>query len=310
MKTVHSSALGLIGKTPLIALERIHRGPGKIYAKGEFMQPGGSVKDRVALWVIKEAYRTGQLREGQAVVEMTSGNMGAGLAVVCNIFGNPFTAVMPAGNSHARARILRSLGAEVILTSQVDGEPGQVTGADIGHASIVAAKLARKRKGFYVDQFNSSGSVAAHAEGTGPEIWAALGGRLDAFVMGVGSGGTFVGTSLFLKEKNSRVLCVPVEPKGAEILATKTVTKVRHLLQGIGYGFVPKHWDPKLAELGISVSDEEAIKYKELLAHAEGLNVGFSSAANVCASVKFTQMGLCGPTPTVVTILCDTGMKY
>lgn len=310
MPTVRTSALDLIGNTPLVALDRLHPGPGRLFAKAELLNPGGSVKDRAARRIVHDALRDGRLAPGQPVVEMTSGNMGAGLALVCNVLGHPFTAVMSAGNSPERARMLEALGAEVVLVPQVDGAPGQVTGADVKTAADEARRLARGRGAWYVDQFHNPGSVAAHEHGTGPEIWRDLEGRLDAFVAIVGSGGTFVGTSRYLKRRNPGIVCAAVEPEGCEPLAGRRITKARHLLQGTGYGVVPPHWEPKLADAVLRVSDEEAVLYRKLLAEKEGLHVGFSSGANVCAAVKLLKSGRIPSDGTVVTILCDTGLKY
>ncbi|HEY2931353.1 MAG TPA: cysteine synthase family protein [Acidobacteriota bacterium] len=307
---VHENALGMVGNTPLVNLKRLYSGPGSILAKAEFVHPGGSVKDRAALRIISDAYKNKVLRPDQPVVEMTSGNMGAGLAVVCNVTGNPFIAVMSVGNSPERAKMLQALGTEVVLTAQVDGRPGQVTGADISAAVEQARKIAHERGAFYVDQFNNPGTVRAHEDGTGPEIWTDLGNGIDAFVASIGSGGTFVGTSRFLKRQRAQIRCAAVEPDGCEVLAGKPVGKSRHLLQGTGYGIVPPQWDASLADFFFSVSDSEATHFRELLALKEGLHVGFSAAANVCASVKLIESGKLGRAPTVVTILCDTGLKY
>ncbi|MEW5978714.1 MAG: cysteine synthase family protein [Acidobacteriota bacterium] len=310
MRSPFNDALGLIGNTPLVHLARIHSGPGRLYAKVEFVQPGGSIKDRAALRILKDAYATGELMRGQPVVEMTSGNMGSGLAVVCNVLGNPFVAVMSEGNSPERASMLEALGAEVVLVPQVDGAPGQVTGPDISAAVDRAKALAGDKGAFYVDQFNRIGSVLAHEQGTGPEIWEALQGKVDAFVAAVGSGGTFVGSARFLKQGRSKVLCAVVEPAGCEVLAGNPVTKARHLLQGIGYGSVPPHWDASLADRYLAVSDSEAQQYRQLLAETEGLYVGYSAAANVCAAVRLLNEGAVGQDGQVVTVLCDTGLKY
>ena len=206
--------------------------------------------------------------------------------------------------------MLEALGAEVVLVPQVDGAPGQVTGADVKRAADEARRLARARGAWYVDQFHNPGSVAAHEHGTGPEIWRDLGGRLDAFVAIVGSGGTFVGTSRYLKRRNPEIVCTAVEPEGCEPLAGKRITRPRHLLQGTGYGVVPPHWEPHLADAVLSVSDDEAILYRKLLAEKEGLHVGFSAAANVYAAVKLLASGRMPRQGTVVTVLCDTGLKY
>lgn len=304
------NALSLIGNTPLIELSRIYPGPGKIWATTEFIQPGGSIKDRAALQIIKDAYANGRLVSGQPVVEMTSGNMGSGLAVVCNVYGNAFTAVMSAGNSPARAKMLESLGARVELVPQIDGAPGQVTGNDIDAATKKAIELAEKAGAFYVDQFNNPSSVTAHFQGTGPELWEDLQNDLHAFVAGVGSGGTYVGTAGFLKDCNPQIICAPVEPVGAQILAGKPITDPRHNMQGIGYGMRIPHWNPDIVDTYLAVTSAEAEKYRSLLAEKEGLYVGYSSAANVCAAIKLIESGLAGAAPQVATVLCDTGLKY
>lgn len=310
MKQVAETTIGLIGETPMVRLGRIHAGPGLLLAKAEFLQPGGSVKDRAARAIVLGARERGDLAPGQAVVEMTSGNMGAGLAVVCGTLGHPLIVVMSAGNSPARAQMMTALGAEVILVPQVDGAPNEVTGTDIAAAADQAREIAAERGAFYVDQFANPDSVRAHEEGTGPEIWQQTGGSVDAFVASVGSGGTFVGTSLFLKQRNPGVRCVAVEPREAAVLAGQQVRNPRHVLQGTGYGLVPPKWQPALADGYLGISDEEAVDYRCRLAVQEGLYVGFSAAANVCAAVKTLQGGDLGPSPTVVTILCDTGLKY
>lgn len=303
------NTLSLIGRTPLLELKRLYRGPGRLLAKAELLQPGGSVKDRAALKIIQLAYQNGQLNPGQTVVEMTSGNMGAGLAVVCAVYGNPFIAVMSSGNSPERAKMLRGLGAKVLLVPQVDGAVGQVTGADIAKATEVAKQFSQEREAFYVDQFNNPGSVLAHYETTGPEIWNELGGKLSAFVASIGSGGTFVGTSKYLKSKSSKVKCIAVEPEGADILAIGKVTKPRHLLQGTGYGVVPPHWDSSLVEEFVAVTDDEATSLRMELATKEGLFVGYSAAANVAATMRVLK-AMNDESTTAVTILCDTGLKY
>ncbi len=310
MSEISASALDLIGHTPLVALSGIHTGPGAIFAKAEFAQPGGSVKDRAALRIIQDARQEARLADGQPVVEMTSGNLGAGLAVVCNVYGHPFIATMSRGNSPARARMLEALGAEVVLVPQVDGRPGRVTGADIAAATERAIEIASERGAFYVDQFNNPSCVRAHEDGTGPEIWAALGDALDAFVAAVGTGGTFVGASRFLKSQRPGVRCVAVEPEGAEVLAGRPVSKACHLLQGTGYGIVPAQWEPGLADGFVAISDEDATRFRQLLAEKEGLYVGYSAAANVCAAVMVAESGALGAAPCVATILCDAGLKY
>ncbi len=307
---VKASALDLIENTPLVELARLHRGLGRIVAKAEFIQPGGSMKDRAALYVIRDAYAAGKLVTGQRVVEMTSGNMGAGLAVVCNVFGNPFTAIMSEGNSPARAKMLEALGAKVILFPQVDGSVGRVTGRDISAVAEHAITYAKQFGGYYVDQFNNVSCVEAHYYGTGPEIWSAIGRSLNAFVAGAGTGATFIGVSRYLKEQNPAILCAAVEPAGARVLAGEPVKNPRHLLQGMGYGIQLPCWQSDLVDDYMAVTDEDAAEYRHLLATREGLHVGFSAAANVCAAVRILESGRLGPDATVATVLCDTGLKY
>jgi len=304
------SALDLIGNTPLVGLDRIYVGPGRILAKAEFMQPGGSVKDRAARAILLAARADGRLAPGAAVVEMTSGNMGAGLAVACATLGHPFIAAMSAGNSPQRARMLEALGAEVVLVPQVDGALGQVTGADVNAAAEAARHIAVERKGFYVNQFHAPECLRAHRETTGPEVWEQSGGRIDVWVAAVGTGATFLGVAAFLRERNPSVLCVAVEPMGCQPLAGLRVTKPRHLIQGTSYGSVPPHWDSSLMDFSIAVTDEEVEHWRWMLATREGLHVGYSAAANVCACASLLASGRLPVDGVAATILCDTGLKY
>ena len=305
-----TSALDLIGQTPLVALDRIHPGPGRIVAKAEFLQPGGSVKDRAARAILFAARADGRLEAGRPVVEMTSGNMGAGLAVICATLNHPLVVTMSAGNSVARATMMRGLGAEVVIEPQVDGQPGQVTGRDIVAAAETARRIAVERGGFYVDQFNASEGVLAHRLTTGTEIWDQCGGRVDAWVAAVGTGATFLGVAAALRERSASILCAAVEPRGCRPLAGERVEKHRHILQGTGYGVVPSLWDASLMDLSIAVSDEEAEAWRHDLATREGLYVGFSAAANVCAAAWLLDSGRLGGDAVVATVLCDTGLKY
>jgi cysteine synthase A len=301
--------LDLIGDTSLVSLDRVHSGPGRVVAKAEFLQPGGSMKDRVARAVLASARGDGRLAPGGVVVEMTSGNMGAGLAVVCAALGHPLVVTISTGNSPQRARMLEALGAEVVLVPQVDGTPGRVTGADLAAAVAAAEEIAAARNGFYVDQFNAPEAPRAHEE-TGREIRQQAADRVDGFVTCVGTGATFVGVARALKSRNAAIVCAAVEPEGCEPLAGKRVTKPQHLLQGTGYGSVPPLWQPELMDLSIAVSDAEAEAWRQRLAREEGLHVGFSAAANVCAAVRLLNSGRLSRDAVVATILCDTGLKY
>lgn len=305
-----ASALDLIGRTPLIALDRAYSGPGRILAKAEFLQPGGSVKDRAARAILLAARVDGRLRPGAPVVEMTSGNMGAGLAVACAVLGHPLVVTMSAGNSTQRVRMLEALGAEVTLVPQVDGAPGQVTGADVAAATEVARHLAAERGGFYVDQFNALEGLSAHENATGPEIWEQADERVDVWVACIGTGATFLGVAAALRTRNPHIVCAAVEPAGCEPLAGQRVVKSRHLLQGTGYGAVPPHWNPALMDLSIAVTDDDAEHWRRLLATREGLYVGYSAAANVCAAACLLASGKLSAEAVAVTVLCDTGLKY
>lgn len=274
------------------------------------MQPGGSVKDRAARAIVEAARADGRLKPGAQVVEMTSGNMGAGLAVVCAALGHPLVVTMSAGNSPERARMLEALGAEVILVPQIAGEPGQVTGPDIAAAAQIAERIASERGGFYIDQFHAPEGKAAHEACTARELLEATGGGIDGWTACVGTGCTFLGVARTLRRDNPGVICGAVEPAGCQVLAGQAVTKAKHLLQGAGYGSIPQMWEPELMSCSIAVSDEEATKWKLRLAIEEGLYVGFTAAANVCAATKMLSSGVLSPNATVATVLCDTGLKY
>ena len=304
---VVASVLDLIGRTPLVELSRIHRGSGRVLAKAELFNPGGSMKDRAALQIVRDAEADGRLAPGQTVVEMTSGNMGAGLAVVCGATGHPFVAVMSRGNSPARRAQMAAFGAEVVLVDQADGAPGRVTGGDIAAAVERAATITRERGGFYVDQFNNRSGVRAHETTTGAEIWAQTAGKIDAFVCVVGTGASLVGVSRFLRSNSQAARVYAVEPAKSRPLAGMTVESPQHVLQGTGYGSVPAACRDFVADGYLSVTDDEAIAYQRDLGRLEGLFVGLSSAANVCAASKLAATRGGG---TIVTLLCDTGLKY
>jgi cysteine synthase A len=302
------AGIGGIGETPLLRIPLPSGTPGALFAKAELLQPGGSIKDRAALGCIEHGLETGALEPGQPVVEMTSGNMGAGLAIVCGVLGHPFTAYMSAGNSPRRADMMRALGAAVVLVDQVDGRPGQVTGADIAAADERARADAAQQGAWYVDQFNNPGSISAHEFGTAPEIWRQTDGQVDAFIACVGSGGTLIGCARGLKARKAGVRILAVEPASARILAEGRVADPRHVLQGSGYGIVPPQWDASLVDGHLAVDDSAATEAREWLGHRCGLHVGFTAAANVAAATRWLIEQDCEL--TAVTVLCDTGLKY
>jgi cysteine synthase len=313
MAGVLNSVVDSIGGTPLVRLDRLTEQAGvkgTILAKLEYLNPGFSKKDRAALGIIEEAERSGVLQPGQAVIELTSGNMGTGLAIVCAVKGYPFVAVMSKGNSEERARMMRALGAEVILVGQMSNSvPGQVSGGDLALVDQTARKLAAERGAFRADQFNRDGNWLAHYDNTGPEIWEATRGTVDVFADFIGSGGTYAGVTKALKERNPLIKCFVVEPEGAAAAAGETITQAGHPIQGGGYSMPDL---PLLKDVPVDgylqVSGDEARQTARLLARSEGIFGGFSSGANVAAALRLLSGEQSGK--TVAIVICDSGLKY
>lgn len=309
--TLLDSVLGAIGHTPLVELSRITRGlAGRILAKLEYLNPGFSKKDRIALQMIEEAEANGSLQPGQTVVELTSGNTGTGLSIVCAVKGHPFVAVMSKGNSTERARMMRALGAEVVLVDQLpESKPGQVSGGDLELVEREAQRIARERKAFRADQFRLASNARAHYLHTGPEIIRQSSDTVDAFCDFAGTGGSFAGCAAALKEHNPSIRCFVVEPAGAAILAGQLVVNPNHRIQGGGYSMAdlpllrPEHIDGYL-----QVTDDDALHMARRLAQEEGIFAGFSSGANVAAAVQLLQTSC--PGQTIAVLLCDSGLKY
>lgn len=307
----HPSVLDAIGNTPLVELNRLTRGlDGRLLAKLEFTNPGFSKKDRVARQIIEDARNNGTLAPGQTVVELTSGNTGTGLAIVCAIYGHPFVAVISRGNSAERARMMAALGAEVVLVDQAPGgTPGQVSGADLALVETEAARLVAERKAFRADQFRNEGNFRAHLLHTGPELIEQSGGQIQAFCDFVGTGGSLAGCAAALKAYDPAIRCYAVEPEGAAVLAGEAPQRPDHRIQGGGYAM------PELALLHrewidgyLQVSDEEAIETARRLAREEGIFGGFSSGANVLAGLELLRTRHKGE--TVAVLICDSGLKY
>ena len=307
---MHDSALGAIGETPLVALDRLAEGlPGRVALKLEFYSPGGSVKDRVAERIIADAERDGRLRPGGTVVELTSGNMGIGLAVVCAVKGYRLIAVMSEGNSVERRRVLEALGARVELVPQPGGpRPGQVSAEDLRVVEARTDQLARELDAFRPDQFNNPSAAAAHEDTTAPEIWRQSGGLVTHFVAAVGTGGTFVGTARALKRANPAIRCLASEPAAAPFIAGRPVTSTNHRIQGTGYALIPPLWDPALCDGFLSATDDEAVEMARRLATREGILAGFSAGANVACALRLAAEVPAGS--LVVTLAPDTGLKY
>ncbi|MDR0840058.1 MAG: cysteine synthase family protein [Christensenellaceae bacterium] len=301
-----------IGNTPMARLSRItraHGAQGNIFAKLEYLNPGFSKKDRVALAMIEEAERAGLLRPGQPVVELTSGNTGTGLAIVCACKGYPFIACMSKGNSMERARMMRALGAEVVLVNQLPGSAkGQVSGADLAKVEERAREIARARNAFRADQFQLAACAHAHERHTAQEMWEQTGGNIDVFVDFVGSGSTFGGCAKALKAHNPALRCYVAEPAAAAVYAGQAATQRGHKIQGGGYAMDLPLLDKSLIDGCIQVTDEEAIQTARELARLEGAFVGFSSGANVCAALKLLTGEARGK--NIALTLNDSGLKY
>jgi len=293
------SVLDLVGHTPLVRLRRIPPpGSARIFGKLESLNPSGSVKDRIALSMVEAAEREGRLQPGDTLVEPTSGNTGIGLAMVAAVKGYRCIITMPEDYSLERRKLLMRFGAELVLTPALEGMSGAVYAAEV---------LVRENSGYFMpQQFLNPANPEAHQRTTGPEILHAMGGRVDAFVAGVGTGGTITGVSAVLKAADPACLVVAVEPARSRVLAGKRAGL--HGIQGIGAGFVPGVLDRQAYDELFAVSDEDAMDAMARLAREEGLLVGISSGANVVAAVSVALR--LGPDKTVVTMLCDTGERY
>lgn len=305
------STLDAIGETPLVELSRLTRNiDGRILAKLEYLNPGFSKKDRIALQIIEDAEANGELKPGQTVVELTSGNTGTGLAIVCGVKGYKFVAVMSKGNSRERARMMSALGAEVVLVDQLpESVPGQVSGGDLELVEGEAQRLTVERNAFRADQFNLESNARAHYLHTSQEIIQQTKGEFDAFCDFAGTGGSFAGCARGFKEHDRIIRCFIVEPMGAAALAGEAVTNPNHRIQGGGYSIsnLPlvntEHVDGY-----IQVRDEDAITITRRLAKEEGVFAGFSAGANVAAALQLLDSAFKGK--TVVALLSDSGLKY
>ena len=306
------SLIDAIGQTPSVWLDRMvaKRGlDGRILAKLDYLNPGFSKKDRAALGIIDAALADGSLRPGQTVVELTSGNMGTGLAIVCGLKGHPFVAVMSRGNSVERARMMEALGAEVVLVDQLPGSvPGQVSGGDLAEVDRVAQKIVAERNAFRADQFHHPGNALAHYRTTGPEIWEDSGGTVTGFVDFAGSGGTYAGTIRALKELGD-VRGYVLEPAGAAALSGDEVRAPDHPIQGGGYSMADLEFMQGVPVDGyLTVTGDQARETARALAREEGIFAGFSAGANVAAALEL----LSGPQAggVVAVVICDSGLKY
>ena len=310
-KKPYDSIVAAIGQTPVISLNRLTKDmDGNILAKLEYLNPGFSKKDRIAKQIIEDAEKDGRLVPGRTVVELTSGNMGTGLAIVCGIKGYPFVAVMSKGNSMERARMMSALGAEVALVDQLPtSTPGQVSGGDLELVEQAAQKIVKERNAFRADQFLLEGNVRAYYLNTGPEFIRQSSGAINAFCDLAGSGGSYAGCAAAFKEYNPSIQCFVVEPKGAAVLAGKPVTQPNHRIQGGGYA-IPhlKMLNQNHIDGYLEVTEKEAIEMSRRLAKKEGIFSGFSSGANVAAAMQLLKGPFKGK--TIAVLINDSGLKY
>jgi cysteine synthase A len=307
------SVIEAIGNTPLVELSRItkHEGvEGRVLAKLEYLNPGFSKKDRIARQMIEDAEAEGLLKPGQTVVELTSGNTGTGLAIVCGVKGYHFVAVMSKGNSVERARMMQALGAEVVLVSQLpESKPGQVSGGDLARVEEEAQRITVERGAFRADQFRLKSNFQAHYQHTGPEILAQSGGQIDGFCDFAGTGGSFAGCAAAFKTYNPAICCYLVEPDTAAVLAGKPVNNPNHPIQGGGYSMTDLEFlNQKHIDGYVQVSGEEAVEMARKLAKIEGVFAGFSSGANLAAAFQLLRGELKGK--TIAILLNDSGLKY
>ncbi len=302
MANIYTSADQLIGKTPLLELTNIEKKFGlkaKILAKLEYLNPAGSVKDRIAKAMIDAAEASGQLKPDSVIIEPTSGNTGIGLASVAAARGYRIIIVMPETMSVERRQLMKAYGAELVLTEGAKGMKGAIAKAD---------ELAKEiPNAFVTGQFVNPANPKAHFETTGPEIWEDTDGRVDYFVAGVGTGGTITGTGRFLKSKNPDVKVVAVEPASSAVLSTGVAGA--HKIQGIGAGFVPEVLDTKIYDEIIPVSNDDAFATGKEVGKNEGVLVGISSGAALWAAIELAKRPE-NEGKTIVVLLPDTGDRY
>jgi len=282
--------LDLIGNTPLVK-SKINK---NIFYKCEFMNLTGSIKDRAALFMIKEALKSKKIDQNTHLIEATSGNTGIALSLIANLFNLKLTIIMPESMSIERRKFIKAYGANLILTPAKDGMRGSIEKAD---------ELLKEKNSFLIDQFSNSANILAHYKTTAPEIYNEL-NDIDVFITGVGTGGTISGIGRYLKEKNKRIKIIAIEPKNSAVISGGDAGI--HNIQGIGAGFIPKNFDKNVVDEVIRISDEEAFTQMKNLAK-EGFFVGISSGANIAGAKKISKTY---PNKKIVTILADRGERY
>lgn len=302
MANIFTSADQLVGKTPLLELTHIEKEfnlQAKIYAKLEYFNPAGSVKDRIAKSMIEDAEKSGKLKAGSVIIEPTSGNTGIGLAAIAAAKGYRIIIVMPETMSVERRQLMKAYGAELVLTDGTKGMKGAIAKAD---------ELAKETENSFVPgQFINPANPKTHRETTGPEIYEDTDGKVDIFVAGVGTGGTVTGVGEYLKSKKPSVKIVAVEPATSAVLSTGVAGA--HKIQGIGAGFVPEVLNTKIYDEIITVTNEDAFKTGKLIGHKEGVLVGISSGAATYAAIELAKRAE-NKGKNIVVVLPDTGDRY
>lgn len=307
MNKVFNDVLSMIGNTPLVRLNKVTKGiDGEILAKCEFVNPGGSVKDRIGVAMIDDAEKRGAIKPGGTVVEATSGNTGMGLAIAAAVKGYKSVFVMPDKMSTEKIRNLRAVGAKVVIT------PTAVAPDDPRSHYSVAKRIAQETpNAIYMNQYDNLANRQAHYRSTGPEIWEATDGTVDAFVAGMGTAGTLTGTAMFLKEKSKKVQVIGVDPIGSILhdyfKTGKMVPAHSYKVEGIGEDIIPQNIDFKVIDDMVQVSDKECFQMCRKLVLQEGLFVGPSAGAAVAGAIKWVRKN---PGKKVVVILPDSGDRY
>lgn len=302
MANIYKGSLELIGNTPLVELIHVEENEkleAKLLAKLEYLNVAGSVKDRIAKEMIEDAERTGRLKKGATIIEPTSGNTGIGLAAIAAIKGYKIIIVMPETMSIERRNIIKAYGAEIVLTDGTKGMKGAIAKAN---------ELAEEIEGSFIPaQFENQANPEAHRKTTGPEIWNDTDGKVDIFIAGVGTGGTITGVGEYLKKQNPDVKVIAVEPETSPVLSKGEAGA--HKIQGIGAGFVPNTLNTKVYDEVIPVSNEAAFEYGKVIAKQEGVLVGISSGAAVCAAVQVAKRPE-NKGKNIVVLLPDSGDRY
>ena len=302
MANIYEGTLELIGHTPLVEFKHIEKKFGleaRLLAKLEYFNPAGSVKDRIAKEMIEQAEKDGKLKPGSTIIEPTSGNTGIGLAAIAAAKGYCLIIVLPETMSIERRNIIKAYGAELVLSDGSKGMKGAIAKAEELHKEIADS--------FIPEQFENPANPEAHRKTTGPEIWNDTDGQVDAFVAGVGTGGTITGTGEYLKSKNPDVKIIAVEPETSAVLSTGKAGA--HKIQGIGAGFVPNTLNTEVYDEIIPVSNEASFEYGKIIAKEEGVLVGISSGAALYAAIEVAKRPEFKG-KTVVALLPDSGDRY